>query len=213
MLKLGCFGCLSLLVALVTLGAFGWGLVQATRTPAFVGVPTSAVDGQRAQQKIFEIVRRSGSGRPHDVTLSERELNAFLSRHLTDSGSFPLRNLAVRLHGDSEAEIAGQLPWKEMTGIPGAPTIGSLLSEWSLADAAWLTLRARVSLERAGGAGERRRLKLDVQRFAIGRLRLPEIVLRVLLDPEALRLLRPRMPDAVDGIRIEPGRLVIQTAP
>jgi hypothetical protein len=211
-LKLGCVGCLALLIALAVLGALGWGLVQASRTPDFVGAPSSAADGQRAQQKIFEILRRAGSGRPRSVTFSEQEVNAFLSRHLAEVGDLPLRNLAVRLHGEGRAEIAGQLPWKELTGIPGLSMIESLLPAASVGRGAWLTLRARVTLERAEGSRERRYLRLDVERFAIGRLRLPETMLRLLFEPEALGLLRSRMPDAVDGIRIEPGRLVIQTA-
>jgi hypothetical protein len=77
----------------------------------------------------------------------------------------------------------------------------------------WLSLRARATLESGGDARrERRYLRLDVERFWLGRLPLPSFMLRVLLDPLALRLLRWPMPDAIDGLRIEPGRLILQTA-
>ena len=76
----------------------------------------------------------------------------------------------------------------------------------------WLTIRARVTLEGNEEARDRRHLRLDVERFWIGRLRVPELMLRVLLDPTALRLLRWPTPESIDGLRIEPGRIIIQTA-
>ena len=82
MLRLGCFGCLTLLLLLGIVGAAAWGSYQMTRTPEIVGAPSAPADGIRAQQKIFELIRRTGSGKPHTVVLSEREVNAFLNRHL-----------------------------------------------------------------------------------------------------------------------------------
>ena len=75
----------------------------------------------------------------------------------------------------------------------------------------WLSIRARVTLDGTGGIREPRRLRIDVERFWLGRLPLPEPMLRVLLDPAALRLLRSPIPEAINGLRIEPGRLVIQS--
>lgn len=210
MLRLGCFGCLTVVVLVALVGVTGWGIVQAIRAPDIARAPTSAADGVRAQQKIFEIVRRAGGGRPHAVSLSEREVNAFLGRHLTEAADLPLRNLAVRLPGDGRAEIAGQLPLSQLLGVaPLSALVGVLPQAW-LDRGAWLTLRTRVTLE--GGARERRHLRLDVERFWLGRLRLPEVMLRILLDPAVLRLLRSPLPEAIDGLRIEPGRLVIQAA-
>lgn len=210
MLRLGCFGCLTLLMLLGLVGAAAWGTYQITRTPEIAGPPSTPADGIRAQQKIFEIIRRSGSGRPHTVTLSEREVNAFLSRHLGETAEVPLRNLAVRLPADGHAEIAGQMPLRQLlTTAPFSALAGVLPPAW-LDRGVWLTLHARVTLE--SGARDRRHVRLDVERFWVGRQRLPEVMLRVLLDPGALRLLRSPMPDAIEGLRIEPGRLVIQSA-
>ena len=211
MLRLGCFGCLSVLIMVALVAALGYGVVQAGRAPDFVGTPTTAADGQRAQQKIFEIVRRAGGGRPHTVTLSDREVNAFLSRHLADAAELPLRNIAVRLPGEGEADIAGQLPWRQILGVPPLSTLAGLVPAAWLERGAWLSIRARATLE-SHGPRDRKQLRLDVQRFSIGRLRLPEVLMRVLLDPSALRLLRWPMPDAIEGLRVEPGRLVIQSA-
>jgi hypothetical protein len=209
--RLGCFGCLTLLVLAALVGGAAWGTSQALRTPEFATGPVTAADGIRAQQKIFEVMRRAGSGRPHTVTLSEREVNAFLGLHLAETADMPLRHLVVRLPDAGRADIAGQLPLRQLLGVaPLSALTGVLPSAW-LDRGIWLALRSRVTLE--GDAATRRHLRLDVQRFWLGRLRLPEMMLRVLVDPDALRLLRASMPDAVDGLRIEPGRLVVQTAP
>lgn len=213
MLRVGCFGCLTVLVLLAVVGALAWGTVQTTRAPDLGGAPTSPADRLRAQQKIFDVIRRSGSGRPNTVTLSEREVNAFLARHLGETADMPFRNLAVRLPSDGRAEIAGQMPLRQLLGVPPLSALTGVLPAAWLDRGMWLSLRARVTLEGGSGARDRRHVRLDVERFWLGRQRLPEVMLRILLDPAVLRLLRWPMPEAIDGLRIEPGRLVIQSAP
>ena len=211
MFRLGCFGCLTLLFVVGVVGSAAWGTYQLTRPPAIAGAPSAPADGLRAQQKIFEIIRRSGSGRPHTVSLTEREVNAFLSRHLGETADLPLRNLAVRLPDDGHAEIAGQIPLRRLLSGPPFSALGGILPPDWRDQPVWLALRTRVTLEGGSGPRPRRYLRLDVERFWLGRQRLPEFLLRLLLDLEALRLLRSPMPDAIDGLRIEPGRLVIQS--
>ena len=213
MLRLGCFGCLTLIVVLGLVGAVGWGTYQLTRAPEIVAAPVSPADGLRAQQKIFEIIRRSGGGRPHTVVLSEREVHAFVSRHLGETADLPFRNLAVRLPADGHAELAGQIPLRRLVAAPVYAALEAILpAEW-LARPVWLALRTRVTLEGGSGSRARRYLRLDVERFWVGRQRFPQVMARLLLDLEALRLLRSPMPEAIEGLRIEPGRLVIQSAP
>lgn len=212
MLRLGCFGCLTVLVLVALVSAVAWGTFQMTRPSDIVGGPVAPADGLRAQQKIFDVIRRSGGGRPHTVSLSEREMNAFLSRHLGETADMPLRNLVVRLPTDGHAEIAGQLPLRQLLGVAPFSALAGILPKAWLDRPLWLALRARVTLEGGDGARDRRHVRVDVERFWLGRLRLPEVMLRVLLDPAALRLLRWPAPEAIDGLRIEPGRLIIQSA-
>src|SRR5205809_5502868 len=102
-LRLGCCGCVTILILATLAAGAAWGVFEIIRRPAIAGTPTSPADGLRAQQKIFAIVRRAGDGRPRAISLSEGELNAFLSRHLGESADLPLRNLAVRLPSDGLA--------------------------------------------------------------------------------------------------------------
>ena len=211
MLRLGCFGCLTTIVLIAVVAAVAWGIAQAARPPDITGVPTSAADGLRAQQKIFEVLRRGAEGRARTVALTEGEVNAFLSRHLQEAGDLPLRNLAVRLPSDARAEISGQLPLAQLLAMPPASAVAAIIPGTWLRRDVWVSVRARVSLEGGERVREPRRLRLDVERFSIGRLPLPEVMLRVLLDPAALRLLRAPLPDAITGLRTEGGRLVIQS--
>jgi hypothetical protein len=211
-LRLGCLGCLTLLVLLALVGAASWGVLQVTQAPDFVGAPSTPADGIRAQQKIFEVLRRAGRGRPHTVVFSEQEVNAFLSRHLGETTEMTFRNSAVRLLGDGRADIAGQIPVRSLLNVAPLSALARTLPAAWLDHAVWVALRARVTLEDSGAAGGRRQIRLDVERFWLGRQRLPELMLRVLLDPAALRLLRWPVPDAIGGLRVEPGRLVVQSA-
>jgi hypothetical protein len=146
------------------------------------------------------------------VALSEREVNAFLSRHLSDAADMPFRNPAVRLPGDGRAEIAGQIPVRDLLNVPPLSALAAILPAAWLDHPVWLALRARVTLEGGDGPREGRHIRLDVERFWVGRLPLPQLMLRVLLDPTALRLLRWPVSRAIDGLRVEPGRLVVQSA-
>jgi hypothetical protein len=190
-----------------------WAGFQIVRAPDFIAPPTAKADGIRAQQKMFEFFRRGSGGRARSMTLSEPEVNAFLSRHVGETPDMPLRNLAVRLVGEGRGDIAGQIPVRELLNVaPLSALAGHLPAGW-LDHPLWLSLRTRVVLEGKDGARDRRHIRLDVERCWLGRLRLPEVMLRVLLDPAALRLLRWQAPSTIDGLKIEPGRLIVQSAP
>ena len=209
MLRLGCCGCLTILILATFAAGATWGVFQITRGPEIASTPTSPDDGLRAQQKIFDIVRRARDGRPRAISLTERELNAFLSRHLGESADLPLRNLAVRLPSEGVAEVAGQVPLGQLLSQAPFSALTTIAPTTWLERNVWLAVRVRVTLD-TGGTREPRRLRLDVERFWLGRLPLPEVMLRVLLDPAALRMLRSPIAEAIESIRIEPGRLIIQ---
>ena len=180
------------------------------RSPDFIAPPFTKADGVRAQQKIFDLLRRTGSSRPRAVSLSDRELNAFLARHL-EATDLPLKHLAIRLPAESRGEIVGQIPLRDLLGVAPLSSLAGVLPTAWLDRPVWLSLHARVSVERGDGTRDRRYLRLAVERFWLGRLRLPEFMLRLLLDPAALRHLRWPLPSAIDGVQIEPGQVIIQS--
>lgn len=207
----GCSGCLVALVsvglvALALGGVVGAGL-RMLATPAAATLPaTTAADGSRAQQKIFDLARSRRLAQP--ITLSEAEVNALLSRHLVEARGVRLNALAVRLVGDDRVELTGQTPLRQLLEEAGlSPAAGVLPARWRERPV-WIHVGARVRVT----PGPRRQLSLDVEDFAVGRQRLPARALRLLLDPAAVGLLRWPLPEHVRSVSIEPGRVVIRGA-
>jgi hypothetical protein len=190
----------------------GSSLLQEPNVAVALGSPD---DGLRGQQKIFDIVRGESPrprGRPHQVVMTEAELNQFLSRHLVEVAKMPVGGGAVRLVGDGVVEFKGLLPLRDLlSASPVLPLANLLPASW-LERHVWLHLSARASMEVGASRSQRRYLRFDVQRFAIGRQPLPRLLLRLLPSPGLQGLLRWRMPESMEGITIEPGTVVVKTA-
>jgi hypothetical protein len=206
-------GCTMLVVGLLGVAGLAAGSVwvglRMSKEPEVLVAVGTAEDGLRGQQKIYEIAS-SGSGRARgrarEITISEPELNAFLSRHLAEAAKTPFGSGTVRLVGDGFIEFKGQLPLRHVL-----PIADLLPAQW-LERPVWLHLGARTSLEVGSGRAHRRYLRLDVERLAIGRQPLPGMLSRVLLNPAVLNQLRWRIPETVEAITIENRSVVIKTA-
>jgi hypothetical protein len=210
-MKAGCSGCLGVivllaLIALVVGGAVGAGVRMLAKPDAATLPPTTAADGSRAQQKLFDLGRRARLAQP--VVLSEAEVNALLARHLVEARGVRLNTMGARLVGGDRVELTGQAPLRQFLEEAGLQALGRVLPARWLDHPLWVHVGARVRV-----SGEpRRQLSLDVEDFAVGRQRLPGSALRVLLDPAAVGLLRWPLPEHVESVTIESGRVVIQGA-
>jgi hypothetical protein len=188
----------------VLLGAAAIGLTgRMLALPPQNALETSAGDGTRAQRKLFALARR----RADTVTLSEAEVNALLVHHVVEAGGARLSGLRARLLGDDRLELQARTPLGRALDEVGLGWLEGVLP------AAWrarpLRLRAEASLRVEGTSP--RRLRLDVDEFAVGNQWLPAPAVRLLVDPAAVGLLQWRLPDHVDRVEIEPGRVVIHT--
>ena len=215
-MRLGCAGCLINIlvgaVVIVAVAAVVLGLVRAIQEPDVVLPVTMPADGFRAQQKLYDVVRGPTRGGSKEIVLTENELNAFLSRHLADATELPLTGLVVRLVDRDVVDFVGRVPSRHLLAeMPLASLRGFLPARW-LDQPAWLSLRARVGVERGASRERRRYLRLDVERFALGRQRLPSVVVRLLFSPATLRVLRWQLPETVESLTAEPGRVVIRAA-
>jgi hypothetical protein len=184
-------------------GGTAWITVRSLQPPAVERVPFGPDDGPRAQRKLFGLARRNPPG---PVVLSEAEINAFVARHLHPA-DLPLHEPVIRLRGEAAVEIAGSLPLgRLLRESPLAPAARMLPAAW-LESPMWLTVTARPSVT----AEPRPALRLDVDRLKIGRQRMPSVALRLLLEPSSLRLTRIALPPDVEAVRVERGRVIIQT--
>ena len=210
-------GCVLLTAAAIAVlalaGAALWVGSRLLQEPDIAAASGSPEDGTRGQQKIFEIMRGEPSrrgGRPQQVVMTEAELNRFLTRHLVEVAKMPVVVGGVRLAGDGLIEFKGRIAVRDLlTASPLMPLADLVPAAW-LERQVWLQLNARASTEVGATRSQRRYLRFDVQRFAIGRQPLPGILLRLLPSPGLQGLLRWRMPESVEGITIEPGAVVIK---
>ncbi len=213
--RLGCVGCLSVVIVTALLVGSAWFGFQMLQEPDFPATLTTAAEGARAQQKIFEVARRlsgrsGANGEP--VVLSERELNAFLSRHLAEAAEARLSDVGLRLTEGGIAEFRGRIPLRHfVTEPPLSVLAGAVPAAW-LDRPVWLRLGARARIEPGATRARRRYLRLEVVEFAVGRQWLPASLVRFLLDPAMLRVLRWPVPDGVEAITIEQGRVLIRPA-
>jgi hypothetical protein len=199
-------------MAIVGVAAIVLGLVRATQEPDIVLPATTPADGLRAQQKLYDLLRGPTRGGAKELVLTENELNAFLSRHLADAAELPLTGLVVKLVDRDVIDFVGRVPSRHILAeLPLASLRDFLPARW-LDQPVWLSIRARFGVERGASRERRRYLRLDVERFALGRQRLPSVFVRLVFSPATLRVLRWQLPETVESLTAESGRVVIRTA-
>ena len=205
-MRLGCAGCLTFLLLAAAAAGAVWTGIRASGEPALTVDAGTAADGMRAQKKILDIAR----GRVPEggrVVLTEGEINAFLTRHLADLADLPFGGVAVRLGGDGTVAFKGRVPLRR--AVPLLSTAAGLVPSAWLERPVWFYVAARPRVE---SRGRRHYLYFVVERFAVGRQPLPASLLKLLLDPVALRALAWPIPDGVGSVTIEPGQVAIRPA-
>lgn len=208
----GCLGCVVVIVAIMVILVVGLGVVLLSTTiftpPEVRPVSFTKNDGYAAQQKLFEVAsRQSGrSGRRDPITITEAEANAFLSRHLDQSG-LPLSPLVVRL-AKGEILAQGQTAFRNLLKGPPFAQIAPYLSTKRLDELVWVTVGGRIKIE---GTGNSRHGSVEVTQFALGKQQLGSIVLLLLMGPSGGGLLQWPVPAVVDEVRVGEGQLSITT--
>lgn len=211
-MKLGCVGCLLLTFIVLTGLAIVGGVIFLSEnlfaTPDVRPVSFSRGDGYAAQQKLYEILQRQSkrSARKDPLTISEREANAFLSRHLEMSG-LAMSPLIVRFE-EGQIFAQGQTPARNLLRGPLIAQLLPYLPDIGLERPVWVTVRARI---RAEGGGSSPYASVDITRFELGRQPLSSFLLYVIMGPSGAGLFRWPIPGVVDRIQIGDGQLTITT--
>jgi hypothetical protein len=211
-MRLGCFGCSAViaivLVALVAVLAMVFLSANIFTAPDVRPVPFTKADGYAAQQRIFEIVSRDSrqSSRRDPVIITEAQANAFLSRHLEQSG-LPLSPIVLRF-SQGEFTAQGQTPLRNLFRGPPLTYVVPYITDRRLDQPVWVTVRGRVRVE---GSGKDRQGRVSVDEFALGRQPLGGSVLWAMLGPMGGGLLKWHVPAVVEDIRIGDRQLAIST--
>jgi|KBSSwiStaDraftv2_1062776.scaffolds.fasta_scaffold291658_2 hypothetical protein len=208
----GCFGCVLVIVAILVIAVVGLGILFLS-TNVFSGPDVKPAvftknDGYAAQQKLFEIAsRQSGrSSRRDPITITEPEANAFLSKHLDQSG-LPLSPIVVRFT-QGEVLAQGQTAFRNLLKGPPFAQIAPYLSTKKLDEPVWVTVGGRIKIE---GTGTSRHGSVEVTQFALGKQPLGSILLQLLMGSSGGGLLQWPVPAVVDEVRIGEGQLSITT--
>jgi hypothetical protein len=214
-MKLGCFGCLVLMVVILALLLVGVGVLFISGN--LLGSPTvrplsfSKADGYAAQQKLYEIVLREAgrSTRKDPITLTEREASAFLSHHLAGADHLPLSDLTVRFD-EGEFIAQGQVPLRALLQGPVLSYLVRYITSTQLDQAVWLSLRGRITVEESG-MGRKRYGNVAVTRFTLGRQSVSPLLIHLLLGSVGSRLLEWPVPAVVESIDIRGRQAIIRT--
>jgi hypothetical protein len=216
-MRLGCVGCLLLILVGVVFGVAAAGAVFFSANifdePEVQVTPFTSADGYRVQQKLYEIVLRDGqrSSRTDPVVFSERELNAFLSRHLMDAGGLSFSPLSVVLLPDNAVEFRGRTLLRNlMQGVPFAQ-LAPYLPSGRANQPVWVRVRGTIKLERGTVQRDREYGRFDIAEFALGTQPIGAWVLKFMLGGVSQTVLRWPVPSVVKTLTVEDGRLVVQT--
>ena len=215
-MRLGCVGCLLLVVAVLAVLALAVGAlflsVNVFEAPDSQPVPFSRGDGFAAQQKLYEVVLRQAgrSSRRDPIILSEREANAFLGRHLTEAAGLMLSPLTVRFT-KGQVFVQGQTPLRNLLHGPPFAQLLPYLPQSRLEQPVWVTARGRIDLEHGSAAGGPRYGTVTLSELTLGKQPVASFMVYVMMGPAASRLLRWQVPAVVTAIEVEDRQLVIRT--
>lgn len=211
-MRLGCFGCLFLILALLVVAVFAVGVIFLSANifsaPNIRTVQFARSDGYSAQQKLYEIaLRQTGrSSRRDPIVLTEPEANAFLSRHLDQAG-LPLSPIVVKFSA-GQMVVQGQTVLRNLIKGPPLAQLLPYVTEKRLDQPVWLTVRGGITID---GAGDTRYASLDVSDFALGTQHLGSFLLWALLGPSGGGVLQWQVPASVERVQIGDGQLTITT--
>lgn len=215
-MRLGCGGCLSLVIFLVSiLASAGAGFYFAgaiLHVPSIPKPDYTATDGHRAQQKLFGLLLRDSPRAPRReaVVITERELNAFLARHLEENERLPFSPLIVKL-SPGKVEIQGQTRLKHLMRAFPLRLLQASLPASVFERQVWVTVRGTIRLHASEAGGRRQYGRLEASAFSLGSQPLGRWLLRALLGRREERLLQWPVPAGVDTITVEQERIVVTT--
>lgn len=169
-----------------------------------VGAVGDQADGFRAQQKLTEILLRQAgaSDRREPIEIGERELNAFLARHIA-LGRLGIGSVLVR-PDEGQVEVAARTSLGRLGSEHGwlPAVLPAALLDLDL----WIVLDGQLDV-RNGKA------ELRVERTRLGRLRVSPDWLFGLLGTRSRDALSWRLPRVVERVELHRGRLLVHTRP
>ena len=215
-MKLGCAGCLILIVALTFFAVLAGGFLFLSgnifEEPHFEVLDWSRADASAARYKLSEIIQRDTgqSGRKDPIVLSEREINALLARHLSETAGLRFDPFATRLT-QGQFLLQGRTVVRSLLQGPPFAQLAGYLPAAQLDQPIWLSVRGYIALQPGEPGGKPGRARVMLTEFNLGRQPVGSWPFSVAMGPAGSRLLTWPVPGALRDIDIEDRRVVIRT--
>jgi len=215
-MRLGCVGCLLLVVGLLFLAVLGAGFLVLSgnifEEPRFEALDWGRADSSATRSKLYEIVQRdaSQSGRQDPIVIGERELNAWMVRYLAEAAGLRFEPFAMRL-SQGQFLLQGRTAVRSLLQGPPFAQLVPYLPASQLNRPIWITVRGSVEVQPGQPGAKPGRGRVILTEFNLGKQPVGNWPFSVVMGPAGSALLTWPVPGVVRDIDIEDRRVVIQT--
>lgn len=215
-MKLGCAGCLILLVLLIFLAAVAGAFIFLSgnifQEPNFEALDWSRADASAVRSTLREIILRDAgqSGRQDPVLLSQREVNALVARHLSETAGLRFDPFAIRLV-QGQFLLQGRTVLRSLLQGPAFAQLAAYLPASQLDRHMWLTVRGYIAVRPGEPGGKPGQARVVLTEFTLGKQPVGSWPFSAVMGSKGAGLLKWPVPGAVRDIDIEDRRVVIRT--
>jgi hypothetical protein len=215
-MKLGCAGCLILVVLLAFLAAVVGGFFVLSgnifEEPRLEVLDSGRADVSATRSKLYEIVQRDAgqSGRQDPIILSEGEINALVVRHLAEKGGLRFDPFVMRLT-QGQFLLQGRTVLRSLLQGPPFAQLAPYLPTVQLNRPLWITVRGYVSVQPGEPGAKPGRASVTLTEFDLGKQPVGNWPFSVVMGPAGFGLLKWPVPGVVRDIDIEDRRILVRT--
>src|SRR3989304_2182194 len=215
-MKLGCAGCLILIVVLTFLAILVGGFVFLSgnifEEPHFEALDWSRADASAVRSTLREIILRDAgqSGRQDPVLLSEREINALVARHLAETAGLRFDPFAIRLV-PGQFLLQGRTVLRSLLQGPPFAQPAAYLPASQLNRPIWITVRGYIAVRPGEPGGKPGQARVALTEFPLGRPPGGNWPFSAGVGSAGSGLLKWPVPGAVRDVDIEDRKVVIRT--
>jgi hypothetical protein len=215
-MKLGCAGCLILLVALafiaVLVGGFVFLAGNIFGEPHFEVRDWSRSDASAARYRLHEIILRDAgqSARQDPIIVSEREISALVARHVAETAGLRFEPFAMRLV-QGQFLLQGRTVLRSLLQGPPFAQVAAYLPASQLDRPLWITVRGYIAVQPGEPGRKPGQARVVLTEFNLGRQPVGNWPFSAVMGSAGSGLLTWPVPGAVRDVDIEDRRVVIRT--
>jgi hypothetical protein len=215
-MKLGCAGCLILIVVLTFLAALAGGFLFLSgnifEEPNFEALDWSRSDASAVRSTLRGIILRDAgqSGRHDPVLLSQREINALVARHLSETAGLRFDPFAIRLV-QGQFRLQGRTVLRSLLQGPPFAQLAGYLPASQLDRPIWISARGYIAVVPGEPGGKPGQARVVLTEFILGKQPVGSWPFSAVMGSTGSGLLKWPVPGAVRDIDIEDRRVVIRT--